>query len=229
MKDQSFSLVHQMAPPKSGLGERPPLLLLLHGYGANEDDLFSLAPYLDERFLVVSPRAPISLRGMGYAWFNLGFTPQGIAIEPQEVEAARQILRKFIGEVIEAYDCDPQAVYLVGFSQGAMMSLAIALTFPGTAAAVVAMSGRILPQTVEQIADKDTLIGLPILVVHGTGDSLLPISHARETKTRLAELPVDLTYREYDMGHEISAESLEEITHWLTRQLDRASSATLIN
>jgi phospholipase/carboxylesterase len=229
MNDQSFSLFHQAAPPKSGLGEKPPLLLLLHGYGANEDDLFSLAPYLDERFLVVSPRAPISLPGMGYAWFNLGFTPQGIAVDPEEVEAARQILRKFIGEVVEAYDCDPRAVYLVGFSQGAMMSLAIALSFPGTAAAVVAMSGRILPQTIEQIADKDTLIGLPILVVHGTGDSLLPISHARETKARLAELPVDLTYREYEMGHEVSAESLEDITRWLTRQLDRASSATLIN
>jgi len=229
MNDQSFSLFHTAAPPKSGLGEKPPLLLLLHGYGASEGDLFSLAPYLDERFLVVSARAPVSLRGMGYAWFNLGFTPQGIAVDPEEIEAARQILRKFIGEVVEAYGCDPNAVHLVGFSQGAMMSLAVALTFPGTAAAVVAMSGRLLPQTVEQIADKDTLIGLPILVVHGTRDTLLPISQARETRARLSELPVELTYREYEMGHEVSAESLEDITRWLTRQLDRTSSATLIN
>src|SRR5204862_2963360 len=106
-------------------------------------------------------------------------------------------------------------VYLVGFSQGGMMALAVGLTFPGIAAAVVAMSGRLLPETVEQITDKDTLFGLPVMVVHGTRDNVLPISHARETKTRLAELPVDLTYREYDMAHEVSAESLGDITRWL--------------
>lgn len=229
MNEQTFSLFHHSAPPKSGLSEKPPLLLLLHGYGANEDDLFSLAPYLDERFLIVSARGPVSLRGMGHAWFNLGFTPQGIAVDPEEIEAARQILRKFIGEIVEAYDCDPNAVYLVGFSQGGMMALAVALTFPGVAAAVVAMSGRLLPQTVEQITDKDMLFGLPVLVVHGTRDTVLPISHARETKARLAELPVDLTYHEYEMAHEVSAESLEDVTEWLKAQLDRAASATLIN
>src|SRR5262245_34606894 len=59
MSDHTFSLIHHTAPPKSGLNGKPPLLLLLHGYGANEDDLFSLAPYLDERFRVVSARAPV--------------------------------------------------------------------------------------------------------------------------------------------------------------------------
>jgi len=229
MNDQTFSLFHHSVPPKSGLNEKPPLLLLLHGYGASEDDLFSLAPYLDERFLVVSPRAPVSLRGMGYAWFNLGFTPQGFAVDPDEIEAARQTLRKFIGEIVEAYDCDPNAVYLVGFSQGGMMALSVGLTFPGVAAAVVAMSGRMLPQTIEQITDKDILFGLPVMVVHGTRDNVLPISHARETKAMLSELPVDLTYREYEMAHEVSAESLQDITRWLKERLDRATSATLIN
>lgn len=228
MSTNNFSLFHHTAPPKSG-AKKPPLLLLLHGYGANEDDLFSLAPYLDERFLVVSPQAPVSLRGMGgYAWFNLGFTPQGIAVDPAEVESARQTLKRFIDEVVVAYDCDPNAIYLVGFSQGAMMSLAVALSFPGTACAVVAMSGRLMPQTVTQITDKDALIGLPIFVVHGTRDNVLPISHGRETKAALLELPVDLTYREYSMGHEVSAESLEDITEWLKARLDQAST-TFIN
>ncbi|HMV50769.1 MAG TPA: alpha/beta fold hydrolase [Blastocatellia bacterium] len=229
MSAQSLSLFHQTAPPKSGLSGKPPLLLLLHGYGANEDDLFSLAPYLDERFLVVSARAPISLRGMGYAWFNLGFTPQGIAVDSEEIEAARLLLRKFIAEAVEAYDCDPNAVYLAGFSQGAMMSLAVALTFPGVAAAAVAMSGRLLPQTVAQITDKDALIGLPVFVVHGTRDAVVPISHGRDTKARLADLPIDLTYREYEMGHEVSVESLEDVTEWLKERLDTAAAGTLIN
>lgn len=225
MSTDNFSLFHHTALPRIEGDKKPPLLLLLHGYGANEDDLFSLVPYLDERFLVVSARAPIRLRGMGgYAWFNLGFTPQGIAIDPAEVESARLTLKRFIDQIVAAYDCDPNAVYLLGFSQGAMMSLSVALSFPGTAAAVAAMSGRLMPQTVQQIQDKDALIGLPIFVAHGTHDSVLPISHGRETRAALSELPVDLTYREYTMGHEISAESLEDITEWLKDRLDKASS-----
>jgi len=230
MTDYTFSLFHHTASGKSGLTGKPPLLLLLHGYGANEDDLFSLAPYLDERFFVVSARAPVTLRGMGgYAWFNLAFTPQGISVDPAEVESARETLHKFIGEIVNAYDCDPGAVYLVGFSQGAMMSLAVALTYPGIATAVVAMSGRLMAQTVRQIPDKDALIGLPVFVLHGTKDAVIPISQGRETSRMLSELPIDLTYREYDMGHEVSAESLEDITDWLREQLNRASSATRIN
>ncbi len=229
MSDQSFSLFHHAAPPKEGLDTKPPLLLLLHGYGANEDDLFSLAPYLDERFLVVSARAPVALSPMSYAWFNLAFTPEGVVIDAEEAERSRQTIRKFIAELVEAYGCDPNAVYLMGFSQGAMMGLAVALTFPGTAAAVVAMSGRLLPQVLPQLTDEDALIGLPIFAAHGRRDMLLPISHGRDTRAKLSDLPVDLTYREYEIGHEISAESLSDITEWLTDQLDRSSSAAIIH
>jgi phospholipase/carboxylesterase len=224
MSNQSFSLFHHVAPPQAGLGSNPPLLLLLHGFGANEEDLFSLAPYLDERFLVVSARAPFVLGPMSYAWFRLGFTPEGefFAIDPEDAERSRHLIRKFIEELVEAYHCDPNAIYLMGFSQGAMMSLAVALTFPGLAAAVVAMSGRILPHTISQIPDKDLLAGLPIFVAHGTQDTLIPINNGRDLRSRLSALPVDLTYREYQMGHAISAESLSDITAWLKDQLDRS-------
>jgi len=228
MSDHTFSLFHQSAPPKSGLEGKPPLLLLLHGYGANEDDLFSLSPYLDERFMIVSARAPIALQPMSYAWFNLGFTPQGVIVNPDEVEGSRRTIYKFIGEIVDAYNCDPGAVYLMGFSQGAMMSLAVALTYPGSAAGVVAMSGRMLPQTLSLIADKDALIGLPIFVAHGARDMLLPINQGRDARAKLSELPVDLTYREYDMGHEISYDSLKDVTEWLKERLDHPS-ATVIN
>jgi len=222
MSDHTFSLFHQAAPPRSGLEGKPPLLLLLHGYGANEDDLFSLAPYLDERFMIVSARAPIMLQPMSYAWFNLGFTPQGIVVNPEEVEGARRTVHKFLGEIVEAYDCDPKAVYLMGFSQGAMMSLAVALTYPGSAAGVVAMSGRVLPQALDQVADKDALTGLPIFVSHGSRDMLIPIDQGRDARARLSALPVELTYREYDMGHEISYDSLKDITEWLKERLNHS-------
>jgi phospholipase/carboxylesterase len=229
MSDRTFSLFHQVAPPKGGLGSKPPLLLLLHGYGANEDDLFSLAPYLDGRFMIVSARGPVVLQPMSYAWFNLGFTPQGIIVNPEEVESSRRTIHKFLGEIVEAYDCDPKAVYLMGFSQGAMMSLSVALSYPGSASGVVAMSGRVLPHTIDQIADKDTLTGLPIFVAHGSRDMLIPIDHGRDARAKLSQLPVELTYREYDMGHEVSYDSLRDIAEWLKERLNHLSSAVIIN
>ena len=227
MSDHTFSLYHQVAGPKSGLEAKPPLLLLLHGYGANEDDLFSLAPYLDGRFMIVSARAPIVLQPTSYAWFNLGFTPQGIVVDPEEVESSRRTIHKFIGEIVEAYGCDPKAVYLMGFSQGAMLSLAVALTYPGSASGVVAMSGRVLPQAIDEITDKDILTGLPIFVAHGSRDMLIPIDLGRAARAKLSELPVELTYREYDMGHEVSYDSLKDIAEWLKERLNHSRLAEI--
>lgn len=221
MLESSFSLLHHSAPPKIGGSHKPPLLLLLHGYGANEDDLFGLAPYVDERFLVLTARAPVRI-GMGmYAWFRLGFTPEGILIDPKEVEEARQVLRRFVSEVISAYDVDTNAVFLMGFSQGAMMSLDLALREPEMVAGVVAMSGRIMPTSLESTAAPDRLTGLPIFIAHGTQDAVLPIAHGRATRDRLNDLPVSLTYREYEMGHEVSETSFRDITEWLKLQLSQ--------
>ena len=223
MQDSEFSLFHHTALSKSAEsnGKQPPLLILLHGYGANEDDLFSLAPFVDERFFIVCVRAPIRI-GMGsYAWFRLGFTPEGILIDPHEVETARQTLRKFVDEAIAAYHVDPKAVFLLGFSQGAMMSLDLALREPSLTAGVAALSGRIMPSSNEHFATVDELIGLPIFMAHGTSDPVLPISHGRDGRDQLRELPVSLTYREYEMGHEICEQELRDLTEWLTMQLSQ--------
>ncbi len=228
MSEKRLSLTHQIAMPRNHT-EKTPLLLLLHGFGANEDDLFSLAPYLDERFMIVSARAPVTIRPHSYAWFNLNFTPEGVIIDLEEARQNLNTLHKFISELIDSYQIDRHSVYLMGFSQGAMMSLAIALTYPGTATAVVSMSGRLLSHTFNGIPEKDALIGLPIFVAHGTRDEVLPIQHARDARASLSEFPVDLTYREYDMGHEISAESIDDIMRWLKNQLDRSSKTSLIN
>ncbi len=224
MQDSEFSLFHHTALPKSakdGGKQKPPLLILLHGYGANEDDLFSLAPFVDERFFIVCVRAPIRI-GMGsYAWFRLGFTPEGILIDPNEVETARQVLRQFVDEAVAAYHVDPKAVFLLGFSQGAMMSLDLALREPSLVSGIAALSGRIMPSSNERFATADELIGLPIFMAHGTSDPVLPIGHGREARDRLRELPVSLTYREYEMGHEICELELRDLTEWLTMQLSQ--------
>ncbi len=218
---KTLSLVHLVRQPKIEAGT-PPLLLLLHGIGSNEYDLYGLAPFLDKRFLIISVRAPNTLGSGSYEWFEADFTPQGPVINPAQAEASRNILIAFLHEALTAYGADPKQVYLMGFSQGAIMSASVALTQPELVAGVVLMSGRILPEIQPLITSNQELTGLPFLVVHGTADMVLPVSHGRASRQLLSSLPVELTYQEYPMGHEVSQESLADVTAWLSAHLDKA-------
>ncbi len=218
---KTFPLVHLVRQPIIE-ADTPPLLLLLHGIGSNEHDLYGLAPFLDKRFLIISVRAPNILGPGSYAWFEADFTPQGPVINPEQAEASRITLITFLKEAITAYGADPKQVYLMGFSQGAIMSASVALTQPKLVAGAVLMSGRILPEIRPLIASNEELSGFPFLVVHGTVDMVLPITHGRASRELLSSLPVDLTYHEYPMGHEVNQESLSDVTTWLTEQLDKA-------
>ncbi len=207
-------------------GQRAPLLLLLHGIGSNEQDLFGLIPYLDPRFFVVSLRAPLPLFPGSYAWFMLNLGGPGSWIRPEQAEASRQTLVSFIEGAPAAYRADPARVYLMGFSQGAMMSLAVTLTRPELLAGVVAMSGRTMPELFDpatalggRLAPEEALQDFPLLVMHGRQDPVLPVQFGRESRDRLSTLPVDLTYKEYDMAHTVSEESLRDVIEWLGERL----------
>jgi len=218
----SLSLVHRLRRPKAGNGSKPPLLLLLHGVGSNEDDMFELERELDPRFVVLSARGPRTLRPGSYAWFDVQFGPNGPIINPQQAEASRQHLLGFIPEAVNAYNTDPAQVYLMGFSQGAIMSASVALTTPALVAGAVLMSGRILPEIQDKLAPREQLSRLPILLIHGTEDATLPIANGRASRDLLTELGVNLRYREFRMGHQVTAASLAEVNAWLTERLKSA-------
>lgn len=219
MDPVALPLVHLVREPLVS-GEKPPLLLLLHGVGSHERDLFALAPALDPRLLILSLRAPNVLGPDSYAWFRFSPTPAVNRINVEQAEGSRQELLRFIPAAVAAYHADPARVYLMGFSQGAIMSASVALTHPELVAGAVLMSGRILPEIRPMLAPADALRGLPILIVHGTRDTVLPIAHGRASRDTLSTLPVALTYQEYEMGHTITDESIADITAWLTARLD---------
>jgi len=216
---QRLLLTHLVQRPQTGSGA-PPLLILLHGYGSNEHDLFGLAPYLDPRFLILSLRAPYELMPGGYAWFEIGWTANRIVIDGQQAEASRRLIVELIPAAVAAYRADPARVYLLGFSQGAILSAAATLTRPELVAGAVLMSGRVPDEVRGQIAVPEQLDGKPFLVVHGVTDTVLPIQNGRASRAILERLPVDLTYKEYRMGHEVSAESLADVAQWLAARLD---------
>jgi phospholipase/carboxylesterase len=217
---RGFSLVHAVREPHARHQGPAPVLLMLHGVGSNEQDLMGLAPLLDPRLFIVSARAPITLQHGSYGWYHVEFTPHGHVINPEEAEASRIRILSFVDELLDSYNVDPDRVYLMGFSQGCIMSLASALTRPRRFAGVIGMSGRLLPDILTKAAPESQLRGLPALIVHGTNDTVLSIEYGRAIRDALEKLPVDLTYREYPIGHNISNESLSDIQHWLDERLN---------
>lgn len=217
---KQLSLTHLTREPSArAAGEPPPLLVLLHGVGSNEADLFSLAPYLDGRFFVASARAPVEMGYGAYGWFNIEFTPAGLVADVAQARASLSQLAVFVDELVDAYAVDPRRVYLLGFSQGAMMSLSLMLSHPSKVAGVVAMSGRFPAEVLADVRDANAFANLPVLVTHGTLDQVLPVANGRAIRDALSKLPVALTYREYPMAHEVSQESLRDVAAWLTRTL----------
>jgi phospholipase/carboxylesterase len=103
-----------------------------------------------------------------------------------------------------------------------MMSSLVALSRPDLVAGTVLMSGRVPAEVRPLLAPTEQLAGKPFLVVHGTQDPVLPVHNGRESRDLLASLPVDLTYKEYPMEHQVSAESLTDVTTWLSARLDGA-------
>lgn len=196
---------------------------MLHGYGANEYDLIGLADALDSRFTVVSARAPLSLGNGGYAWFPIAFTDEGIKVlDAKPAIQSRNLILRFLDEVVAHYRIDPKRIFLMGFSQGSAMAYSIALTEPRRLAGMVAMSGRLPDEKLLRIAPPEQLKGFPIFVSHGVYDDILPIQNGRDSEARLRELQIDLTYKEYPMGHQVSAECLSDISRWLSEKLNHA-------
>jgi phospholipase/carboxylesterase len=218
MSETRLALTHLVQKAETS-AEAPPLLILLHGIGSNEQDLFGLVPYLDPRFTFVSVRAPNPYGWGGFAWFEIEWQANRIDINQQQAMHSLELLVQFIGEAVDAYGADPKRVYLAGFSQGAMMSAWVTLTHPELVAGAVLMSGRMPAELRAQIVEPERLTNKPILVVHGTRDQTLPISNGREIRDVLQTLPVDLTYHEYPMAHEVSAQSLTDVANWLHKQL----------
>ncbi|MEO6589286.1 MAG: phospholipase [Pyrinomonadaceae bacterium] len=216
-----MTLKYRYKEPTKTSDEKPPLLILLHGIGADENDLFGLAPYLDERFFVASAQAPFRLPFGGYAWFELILEPnKPMSFNVKQFEQSRTKILEFVGEIIAERDLDANKVYLCGFSQGSMMSMSCALQNPKKFAGVVAMSGRAVTEMIPAESNLEDFKDLPVFVTHGIYDPVLPVENGRATREILSRLPVKLEYKEYEMAHEISPESLRDVTAWLSIKLD---------
>ena len=214
---QSLSLVHRYRPARGADDAFTHLLILLHGLGSNEDDLFGLAPYFDPRWSIVSARAPKPYGNGGYAWFDLGVTAQGLSIDLEAAAQSRAAVATFVREAQVAYGSQPSRTVLGGFSQGAIMSASVLLTEPDLIAGAVLMSGLVLPDL--PLAPQAQLANKPVIVTHGEHDEVLPVQFGQAARAVLGSLSLAVTYHEYAMGHTISEACIEDIDAWLGERL----------
>lgn len=216
-----LNLTHMVRPsPYYAKGGAPengvPGLLLLHGRGADEADLMGLEGALDPRLTIVSARAPFRL-GPGYAWYGM---EQIGAPDRNTLHTSLEELWTFVGGLLPAYGIDPQRLYLLGFSQGAVMSAALALTVPDQVRGVIMHSGYV-PVDSELPLKADSIREKPFFVAHGKYDEVIPVNYGRASQEYLAKHGARLIYQEYPIGHSISEESLYDLSEWLTQEIDK--------
>ena len=202
----------------SGNAKNPPLLLLLHGYGSNEQDLFGLAPQLPGKFLIVSARAPITLSAGSYAWYPVHFVSGTPVSDAAKAEEARKKILEFLTALKAQRPYDDREIYLLGFSQGAILCYSLGLTEPARFKGIAVMSGRLLPEIKPRVAPASKLAALSIFISHGTVDKVLDLHYAQDAVAFLASRGVRPTYHEYPgVGHGISPEMLADVKTWLQK------------
>lgn len=215
LKRMKLSLEYLVKEPKIKLSKNP-LLLLLHGYGSNEEDLFSFSSELPEEYYIVSVRAPYIMQYGSYAWYAINFdTDQNKFSDNDQARSSRDVIAKFIDELTANYPVDSQNVTLIGFSQGAILSYSVALSHPQKAQKVVAMSGYINTEILEENYLKNTFSNLQVFTSHGTVDQVIPAEWGRKAKPFLENLGINTTYREYPIGHGVSPQNFYDFKNWL--------------
>lgn len=216
---------HQLRRPQRSFTGRPPLLVLLHGKGADENDLFALAAHFDPRFMVVSLRAPHEMAPGYYRWYERFDTPQGSVFDEAEIESSRHFLVQAINDIVMALGVDPREVFLFGFSQGAAMAVAAALTTPHKIRGVVSIAGRLLRASAPFAAPPRALRHLVVLLQHGQDDDVVPLAESQAASALLAEFHVMQGFRQYHAGHTITAAMLKDALAFLSVQLDTTLGA----
>jgi len=211
MTTAPLSLEHLIRPSKLTEG-KPPVLFMFHGYGSNEEDLFSFAPELQEELCIISVRAPYAMEPFGNAWYAINF-------DAQQGKSSREKIVEFINEACKTYGLDENRITLLGFSQGTILSYAVALSYPEKIRNVVALSGYINEGILKDDYAKKNHKSLKIYASHGQVDQVIPPEWAQRAPNFLENLGVEHIYEEFPVGHGVSPQNFVAFKKWLSDKI----------
>lgn len=216
---EKLSLEYLVREPNE-INNESNLLILLHGYGSNEEDLFSFSAELPENLIIVSARAPQTLAFGGYSWYTIHFdTSDGKFSDIPEALEAREKVATFITEIQERYAKTPQQTFLLGFSQGSILSIATALTYPEKVQKVIGLSGYANPDILPKEFNNPKYSELDFFISHGSVDQVIPVDWARQTNKFLNEINIKHSYQEYPVGHGVAPQNFFAFKKWIEERM----------
>ena len=212
-----LSLEYLVREPKIKT-QKNPLLLLLHGYGSNEQDLFSFSSELPEEYYVISARAPYDLQYGSYAWYAINFdADENKFSDHNQAMQSRDLISNFIDELIQNYPIDPKQLTLLGFSQGTILSYSVALSYPEKVQRVVALSGYLNEEIIVENYKNNDFSNLKMFVSHGSVDQVIPVDWAKKAPGILDSLNIPNEFREYQVGHGVAPQNFFDLKNWLQK------------
>lgn len=219
MTTAPLSLEHLIRPSSLTEG-KPPALFMLHGYGSNEEDLFSFAPELPSELCVISVRAPYPMEPFGNAWYAINFdAQQGKWSDDEQAVLSREKTVKFIEEACKTYGLDDERITLLGFSQGTILSYAVALSHPEKIKNLIALSGYINEKIlVDGYAGKNHQ-NLNLYASHGQVDPVIPPEWAQKASPFLNKLGIEHVYEEFPVGHGVAPQNFHSFKKWLADKI----------
>ncbi|GAA0477232.1 MULTISPECIES: alpha/beta hydrolase [Tatumella] len=202
--------------PAAQPGPDPSMLVMMHGYGANEQDFNDFPVIVPGNMLVVSLRAPLPVAGDSYQWYRNNVSESQAA---SDVTESGNAVVKTVQALQHQYHISPAHTYLGGFSQGAVMTYAVALTHPQLFHGAAIFSGRLpdgfSPAEVPVEAAKQ----LHVFVGHGEADQRIPLKTGQQAVKQLTDFTPSVVFKTYPgMGHTISLDEIKDFRQWLFRQ-----------
>ena len=204
---------------KSCLVDTPsPLLIMAHGYGSNENDLFSFSRDLPDKLTIVSIRGDVNIQNIGYAWYDINIEFNGNkTYDIEKAIESRDKVADCIEKCTEIYNTDKNNVTLLGFSQGSILVNAVALTYPEKVKNVIAFSGVVDPNIIN--LSSKSLKNLSFYISHGTLDEVLPYNLSKESLKFLEKNNLNFVFEDFPVGHGVSPENFKSMLSWLTKKL----------
>ena len=194
--------------------QKNPSIILLHGYGSDENDLFSFAEYLPKKYTIISLRAPFETPMGGYCWFSINFNNSNEKWSDHK-QAYQSILNleSQIDFFIQKYNLEPDQIDLLGFSQGAVLSWSLLLDFSIKINRAVCLSGYIDKSLLKE--DIYSYRDIIAYSSHGTNDPVIPFDWAKTSIESLKENNPNVVFNSFQDAHNVSQENFQSILNWL--------------
>lgn len=203
-------LIYSVSMPAALVeGRKYPVIFAMHGRGGNETDIVSLLQALKEDFILIGIRGSLPLNA-GFEYFTIKSIGNP---DEQSFCLAVERLKDFIHEVSASYPIDPARQFLFGFSQGAILSMSLALNMGNQIRGFAALNGYI-PKLFKENYEEKSVRDTAVFIAHGERDQIFPVRIGQENYEYFKERADDLTYKVYATGHSITPEEKSDVIEW---------------